>query len=71
MEPVFQFSYKHNDKNYLIKIEKAHPIHHRVSVFSEDSAEPLYMGFEHPQSFSKLFRSKSKLSPVEFRQSFN
>ena len=41
MEPVFQFSYKHNDKNYLIKIEKAPPIHHRVSVFSEDSAEPL------------------------------
>lgn len=29
------------------------------------------LGFEHSQSFSKLFRTKTKLSPVEFRQSFN
>ncbi|MDH6250578.1 AraC family transcriptional activator of pobA [Chryseobacterium sp. H1D6B] len=29
------------------------------------------LGFEHPQSFSKLFKNKTKLSPVEFRQSFN
>ncbi|MEL1243867.1 helix-turn-helix transcriptional regulator [Flavobacterium sp. DGU11] len=29
------------------------------------------LGFEHPQSFSKLFKSKTKLSPLEFRQSFN
>lgn len=29
------------------------------------------LGFEHLQSFSKLFKSKTKLSPVEFRQSFN
>jgi AraC-like DNA-binding protein len=29
------------------------------------------LGFEHPQSFSKLFKTKTKLSPVEFRQSFN
>ena len=29
------------------------------------------LGFEHPQSFSKLFKSKTALSPLEFRQSFN
>ncbi len=29
------------------------------------------LGFEYPQSFSKLFKSKTKLSPVEFRASFN
>lgn len=29
------------------------------------------LGFEHSQSFSKLFKSKAKLSPIEFRQSFN
>lgn len=29
------------------------------------------LGFEHPQSFSKLFKTKTKLSPVDFRHSFN
>lgn len=29
------------------------------------------LGFEHPQSFSKLFKSKNGVSPLEFRQSFN
>ncbi|WP_257669494.1 helix-turn-helix domain-containing protein [Parapedobacter tibetensis] len=29
------------------------------------------LGFEHPQSFSKLFKNKTKLSPLAFRQSFN
>ncbi|WP_337044256.1 helix-turn-helix domain-containing protein [Emticicia sp. 17c] len=29
------------------------------------------LGFEHPQSFSKLFKTKTKLSPLEFRHSFN
>jgi AraC-like DNA-binding protein len=29
------------------------------------------LGFEHPQSFSKLFRAKTELSPVEFRQRFH
>jgi len=29
------------------------------------------LGFEHPQSFSKLFRTKTNVSPLEFRQSFN
>jgi len=29
------------------------------------------LGFEHSQSFSKLFKAKTNLSPVEFRSSFN
>ena len=29
------------------------------------------LGFEHAQSFSKLFKSKTNLSPVAFRDSFN
>lgn len=29
------------------------------------------LGFEHSQSFSRLFKSKTRLSPLEFRQSFN
>ena len=29
------------------------------------------LGFEHPQSFSELFKSKTNFSPLEFRSSFN
>jgi AraC family transcriptional activator of pobA len=29
------------------------------------------LGFEHSQSFSKMFKSKTNQSPIEFRQSFN
>ncbi|MDR3681243.1 MAG: helix-turn-helix transcriptional regulator [Flavipsychrobacter sp.] len=29
------------------------------------------LGFAHPQSFSKLFKTKTNLSPLEFRQTFN
>lgn len=29
------------------------------------------LGFEHPQSFSKLFKIKTNQSPMQFRQSFN
>lgn len=29
------------------------------------------LGFEHLQSFSKLFKAKTNLSPLQFRQSFN
>jgi AraC family transcriptional regulator, transcriptional activator of pobA len=29
------------------------------------------LGFEHSQSFSKLFKSKTDMSPLQFRQSFN
>ncbi len=29
------------------------------------------LGYEHPQSFNKLFKSKTNLTPFKFRQSFN
>jgi len=29
------------------------------------------LGFEYPQSFSKLFKSKTNQTPIEYRQSFN
>ena len=29
------------------------------------------LGFEHPQSFSKLFKQKTNQTALEFRQSFN
>jgi AraC family transcriptional regulator, transcriptional activator of pobA len=29
------------------------------------------LGFEHPQSFSRLFKMKTRISPVEFRSAFN
>ncbi|RZM19541.1 MAG: AraC family transcriptional regulator [Pedobacter sp.] len=35
------------------------------------SAIAYQLGFEHSQSFSKLFKSKTKQSPLEFRQHFN
>ena len=29
------------------------------------------LGFEHPQSFNKLFKNKTEISPLEFRAKFN
>ena len=29
------------------------------------------LGYEYPQSFSKLLKAKSGVSPLEFRKSFN
>ena len=50
-------------------IEKAKE---KLSTTSLSVSEVAYaLGFEHPQSFSKLFKSKTSLSPLEFRQSFN
>jgi AraC family transcriptional activator of pobA len=50
-------------------IEKAKEI---LSISNLSVAEVAYqLGFEHPQSFNKLFKRKTNLSPLEFRQSFN
>ncbi len=50
-------------------IEKAKE---RLSATSLSVSEIAYeLGFEHPQSFSKLFKAKTQVSPIEFRQSFN
>jgi AraC family transcriptional activator of pobA len=44
----------------------------RLSTTELSVSEIAYeLGFEHPQSFSKLFKSKTSLSPLEFRRSFN
>jgi len=44
----------------------------KLSTSSSSISEIAYeLGFEHPQSFSKLFKSKTNLSPLEFRASFN
>jgi len=50
-------------------IEKAKE---KLSVTDLSVSEIAYeLGFEHPQSFSKLFKTKTNVSPLEFRQSFN
>ena len=50
-------------------IEKAKE---KLSTSTLSVSEIAYdLGFGHPQSFSKLFKSKTNLSPVEFRHSFN
>jgi AraC-like DNA-binding protein len=50
-------------------IEKAKE---RLSTTNLSVSEIAYeLGFEHPQSFSKLFKTKTNLSPLEFRASFN
>jgi len=50
-------------------IEKAKE---KLSITSLSVSEIAYaLGFEHPQSFSKLFKSKTSQSPLAFRQSFN
>jgi AraC family transcriptional regulator, transcriptional activator of pobA len=43
-----------------------------LSVTNMSVAEIAYqLGFEYPQSFNKLFKSKTSQSPLEFRASFN
>ena len=55
-------------------------IHHKIierakvllSNTSLTVAEVAYqLGFEYPQSFNKLFKQKTRVSPLEFRKSFN
>ncbi len=50
-------------------IEKAKE---KLSTTNLTVSEVAYeLGFEHPQSFSKLFKTKTNLSPLEFKRSFN
>lgn len=50
-------------------IEKAKE---KLSTTNMSVSEIAYqLGFEHSQSFSKLFKTKTNVSPVVFRQSFN
>ena len=50
-------------------IEKAKEVLTATNLSVSEIAYQL--GFEHPQSFSKFFKSKTTHSPLEFRQSFN
>ena len=51
----------------LIEKAKEHLTASNLSV-----AEIAYqLGFEYPQSFNKLFKKKTEMSPLEFRQKFN
>ena len=50
-------------------IEKAKEILTTTSLSVSEIAYQL--GFEYPQSFSKLFESKTNFSPLEFKNSFN
>ena len=44
----------------------------KLSTTSSSVSEIAYeLGFEHLASFSKLFKTKTRLSPLEFRQSFS
>lgn len=53
--------------DYLIERAKE-----KLSTTNLSVSEIAYaLGFEHPQSFSKLFKTKTSQSPLEFRQAFN
>jgi AraC family transcriptional regulator, transcriptional activator of pobA len=50
-------------------IEKAKE---KISTTELSVSEISYeLGFDHPQSFSRLFKAKTGLSPLAFRQTFN
>lgn len=54
-------------QNKLIEYAKE-----RLSTTNLSISEIAYeLGFEHPQSFSKLFKQKTNQTPVEFRRAFN
>ena len=58
---------QHHIHNYLIEEAKE-----LLSTTTLSASEIAYrLGFEHPQSFSRLFRQKTDLSPSDFRNSFN
>ena len=60
-------STQHHIQNQLIDKAKEYLSTTELSV-----AEIAYhLGFEYPQSFNKLFKKKTEMSPLEFRKSFN
>ena len=50
-------------------IEKAKEILTTTNLTVSEIAYQL--GFKYPQSFSKLFKSKTSLTPIEYRHSYN
>jgi AraC family transcriptional regulator, transcriptional activator of pobA len=62
-----QQSTQQHIQNKLIDFAKE-----RLSTTSISVSELAYeLGFEHPQSFNKLFKSKTNQTPLQFRNSFN
>lgn len=60
-------STQHHIHNKLIEKAKE-----KLSTTDLSVSEIAYqLGFEHSQSFNKLFKSKTNVSPLEFRRSFN
>lgn len=58
---------QHHIHNKLIEKAKE-----KLSTTDLSVSEIAYeFGFEHPQSFSKLFKTKTSQTPLEFRRSFN
>jgi AraC family transcriptional activator of pobA len=51
----------------IIELSKDHLTGTQMSV----SEIAYQLGFEYPQSFSKLFKVKTNMTPLEYRQSFN
>jgi len=60
-------STQHHIHNKII--EKAKELLTTTSLSVSETA--FQLGFEYPQSFNKLFKSKTNVSPLEFRSSFN
>ncbi|MFD2037504.1 helix-turn-helix domain-containing protein [Belliella marina] len=54
---------------HAMLIEKAKEVLTTTELSVSEIAYEL--GFEHPQSFSRLFKAKTNISPLEFRKSFN
>ncbi|WP_419800897.1 helix-turn-helix domain-containing protein [Mucilaginibacter sp.] len=60
-------STQHHIQNRVIEKAKE-----KLSATTLSVSEIAYeLGFEHPQSFSKLFKTKTNISPLGFRASFN
>jgi AraC family transcriptional activator of pobA len=57
---------------YLIHQKIIEKAKEKLSATSLSVSEVAYeLGFGHPQSFNKLFKAKTKISPLKFRKSFN
>ncbi|MEX6689586.1 AraC family transcriptional regulator [Danxiaibacter flavus] len=64
-----QTGYNAQQHIHNLLIEKAKE---KLSTTNLSVSEVAYaLGFEYPQSFSKLFKAKTDLSPLEFRRAFN
>jgi AraC-like DNA-binding protein len=70
LSSVLRMHTGHNAQHYIHEklIERAKE---RISTSDLSMSEIAYeLGFEHLQSFSRLFKAKTRLSPLKFRQSF-